>query len=132
VKRWVEGGHSRGETGGCGADELSKVDEHLLLRPERSLRAKISDPLEETGSLKGRRGAGEYNMFKGLWGQGAGEAGSVGIRVVPRVVCSKVGLAQAHQVDPTNDKLPESHDGVGKGGGGIGVICRDWGGSPVS
>jgi len=68
----VEGGgkrgHSRRETGGSDANELSQRDKQLLVGPDRSLRGQVRDPLEEAGSLMSRRGAGQDGMFEGLWG----------------------------------------------------------------
>jgi len=66
----VEGGgkwgHSRRETGGCGADELSQRNEQLLVRPDWSLRGQVRVPLEEVGSLIGRQGAGKDGVFEDL------------------------------------------------------------------
>ena len=47
------GGHPSGEPSGSGADELSKVDEDLLVGPEESLRAQVRNPLKEERSLRG-------------------------------------------------------------------------------
>ena len=51
MKRESKGGHSRWKASGSGADELSKVDEHLLVQPEGGLGAQIRDSQEETRSL---------------------------------------------------------------------------------
>ena len=61
-------GHSRRETGGSGADELSQRDEQLLVGPDRGLGVQVRDPLEEVGSLTGGGGAGQDGMFEGLGG----------------------------------------------------------------
>jgi len=57
----VEGGskrgHSRRETSGGGANELSQGNEQLLVGPDWGLRGQVPDPLEETGSLMGEQGA---------------------------------------------------------------------------
>jgi len=78
-----ERGHSRRETGGSGANELSQRNEQLLVGPEWDIRGQVRDPLEEAESLMGRRGAGKDGMFEGLCALGAQWAGRVGVRVVP-------------------------------------------------
>jgi len=68
----VEGGSKRGhprrEAGGSGANELGKSNKQLLVRPERGFGGQVGDPLEEAGSMKGRRGAGKDGVFKGVGG----------------------------------------------------------------
>jgi len=59
-------GHSRRETSGGGANELSQQNAQLLVRPDWRLRGQVRDPLEEAGSLMDGRGAGQDGMFKGL------------------------------------------------------------------
>jgi len=72
VKRWRKWRDPRGEAcGGC-VDELSQVNEHLLVRPEVGLRAQVRDSLEERGSLKGGQGIREDGVFKDY---GASEQG---------------------------------------------------------
>ena len=61
-------GHSSRETSGSDANELSQCNDQLLVVPDCDLRCQVSDPLEEAGSLMGRRGAGQDGMFEGLWG----------------------------------------------------------------
>ena len=73
VCRWVvEGGakrgHPRRETSGGGADDLSKCNEELLVRPDWGLGGLVRDTLEEPGSLTGGGGAGQDGMFEGLRG----------------------------------------------------------------
>ena len=63
-----KGGHSRRETGGSGADELSQRNEQLLVGPDGGLGAQVRDPLEEAGSLTGGGGAGQDGVFEGLRG----------------------------------------------------------------
>ena len=83
----VEGGskrgHSKRETRGSGANELSQHNEQLQVGLDWGLGGQVRDPLEVAGSLMGGRGAGQYGMFQGLWGLGAQQAGQVGIRMVP-------------------------------------------------
>jgi len=53
----VEGGSKRGhprrETSGGGANELIQRNDQLLVGPDRGLGGKVSDLLEEAGSLTG-------------------------------------------------------------------------------
>jgi len=62
----VEGGskrrHSRRETSGGGADELSQRNKQLLVGPDWGLGGQVRDPLEEAGSLTGG-GAGQDGML---------------------------------------------------------------------
>ena len=64
-------GHSRRETSGSGANELSQRNEQLPVGPDWRPRGQVRDPLEEAGSLVGARGAGQDGMFQGLWGRRA-------------------------------------------------------------
>jgi len=83
----VEGGgkrrHPRGETSGGGANELSQVNEQLLVGPDWGLRSQVRDPLEEAGSLAGGGGAGQDGVFEGLRGLRAQRVGRVSIRIAP-------------------------------------------------
>jgi len=44
VKGGSKQGHSRRETGSCGADELSQCNEQLLVGPEGGLGGQVGDP----------------------------------------------------------------------------------------
>jgi len=83
----VEGGgkrgHPRGKTSGGGGNELSQGNQQLLVRPDLGLGGQVRDPLEEAGSLKGGRGAGQDSVFEGLRGLRAKRAGQVGVRIPP-------------------------------------------------
>ena len=61
-------GHPRRETCSGGANELSQRNDQLLVGTDWGLRGQARDPLEEAGSLIGRRGAGQDGMFEGLLG----------------------------------------------------------------
>jgi len=66
----VEGGrkrgHTRRETSGSDANELSQRNEQLLVRPDWGLRGQVRDHLEQAGSLMGGRGARNDGMFEAL------------------------------------------------------------------
>jgi len=83
----VEGGSKRGhpwgKASGGGAYELSQGNEQLLVGPDLGLGGQVRDPLEEAGSLKGGRGAGQDGVFEGLRGLRAQRAGQVGVRIAP-------------------------------------------------
>jgi len=72
VGRGVKGGskrqHSRREASGSRANELSQCNKQLLVGPDWGFRGQVGDPLEEAGSLMGRREAEQDGVLEGLWG----------------------------------------------------------------
>jgi len=73
VKRPRKWGHPRREAHYTGADELTLVNEYLL----------VGDPLEQARALKGGRGASEDGVLKGLRGLRTVEASHVRLSAVP-------------------------------------------------
>jgi hypothetical protein len=63
-------------------------------------------------------------MLERLGGFEAVGAGRVGARIVPRGVGREIALAGTHLVDPTGDKLPQSHKRVGVRGRRVWVVSR--------
>jgi len=71
VERESKRGYPGRETSGSRANKLSKGHEQLLVGLDQRLGGHVRGPLEEAGSLVGRRGAGQDGMLEGLRGFGA-------------------------------------------------------------
>jgi len=113
----VEGGRKRGhpwgKTSGGGANELSQGNDQLLVGPDLGLGGQVRDPLEEAGSLKGGREAGDNGVFEGLWGLRAQWAGHVGVRITPCGVSRKIPFPRGHLVYPARNIYAQTHKGMG-------------------